>query len=264
MRTWEVEQARGIVIVVHGAGEHHGRYKWLIDQFQQQRFHVISGDLPGFGRTRGKRGHVEHFDQYIDTVYSWYKEAEQFSLPIYLVGHSMGGLAVVQTALYKYMDITGIILSSPCFGLYTNPNKAVAVTGKVLHRILPGFSVKSRITAESITRDPSIRAEFIKDQYRVSTVTLRWYNELLRAIRESFEYANQFPDIPLLVMQAGDDFVVDAHRTNEWFNALWISDRSFKRFPELYHELFNEPEKHDVFEYMMTFIDARLSVSATI
>nr|WP_240374976.1 alpha/beta hydrolase [Bacillus piscicola] len=258
MKYWLSERARGTVLIIHGAGEHHGRYQWLIEQLKNQRFHVVSGDLPGHGTTRGKRGHIDRFEQYIETVYNWYKQAASYELPVFLLGHSMGGLICIRSLMEKYMPVKGIILSSPCIGLYEYPNKITEVGTKMLHRLTPTLTAKTGITAERITRDPEVRALYQQDELNINTVTARWYQEMIRAMKTCLHEAERFPDVPLLVMQAGQDYVVDKHAAHRWFNRLQTTDRSLKEWKGLYHELLNEPEREVVFRFMMTFIHQRL------
>ncbi|WP_370514447.1 lysophospholipase [Alteribacillus sp. YIM 98480] len=258
MKNWMCERARGTIMIIHGAGEHHGRYDWVIQYLNKQRFHVISGDLPGHGRTRGKRGHIDHFDQYIDAVYGWYKEAASYELPVFLFGHSLGGLIVIRTLMEKYMPVKGVILSSPCLGLYEYPNKFADVATKMFHRITPTLTAKSGLRAARITRDPDVRAAYEKDELITSVVTARWYQETIKAMKVSMLEAERFPNVPLLLMQAGEDYIVDKHASHRWFNRLEISDRAMKEWKGLYHELLNEPEREEIFRFMMNFIHQRL------
>ncbi len=80
------------VVIIHGAGEYHARYEWLIKQFQQMQLQVFIGDLPGQGTTPGPRGHVDSFQVYVQRVRQWLEEAKKEGLPVILVAHSMGGL----------------------------------------------------------------------------------------------------------------------------------------------------------------------------
>ncbi|SFE95269.1 alpha/beta hydrolase [Alteribacillus iranensis] len=258
MKQWMSERARGTVVVIHGAGEHHGRYKWLFNQLNQQRFHVVSGDLPGHGRTRGKRGHIDSFDQYIEAVYEWYKEASSYELPIFLFGHSMGGLISIRALMEKYMPVKGLVLSSPCLGLYEYPNRMAELATKMLHRVTPSLTAKTGIHAERITRNPDVRKEYQEDELNITTVTARWYQEMVKAMRIAYHQTDRFPDIPLLVMQAGEDYIVDQHATHRWFNRLETKDRSIKEWKGLYHELLNEPEREEVLRFMINFLHVRM------
>ena len=98
MWKWEAEgEPKAVVVIIHGAMEHHRRYGWLIEKWRLSGFHVIMGDLPGHGLTsRAGRGHIDSFDEYIFEVKDWIQAAYRFELPVFLIGHSMGGLIAIR------------------------------------------------------------------------------------------------------------------------------------------------------------------------
>ncbi|QQK77423.1 alpha/beta hydrolase [Salicibibacter cibarius] len=258
MRIWKCENPIGVIVIVHGAGEHYGRYQWLIERLNKEHFHVVAGDLPGFGRTRGKRGHIDHFNQYIDSIHHWYKEAAVYNLPVFLFGHSLGGLGVIRTMMEKQLPVRGVILSSPCLHLYDPPKKGSTLLARGLHKVIPTFSMKTGIRVEQVTRDEETKRELLKDELYVHHVTVRWYQELAKAMKTSLEHAYQFPNVPLLTLQSGEDYLVDKRVTHEWFNRLRLEDRALREWRGLYHEIFSEPEREEVFRFMLYFIWQRL------
>ncbi|MFA9458210.1 lysophospholipase [Halalkalibacter sp. AB-rgal2] len=259
MWKWEVEEPRGTVVVVHGAGEHHARYEWLAERFNEHGFDVIMGDLPGQGRTRGKRGHIPSFDYYLDTVEEWIEEAKASQLPIILFGHSMGGLIVIRTLMErKPAMILGVILSSPCLGLTSPPPKLKELSTKLLHRVIPTFSADSGLKTEHLTRNEEIRERYSHDELRVKKVSVRWYQELMKAMRLAHRYPEKLPDIPLMVLQSGEDYVVNKEEVRAWFDLLLTQEKYYKEWEGLYHELFNEPERKQVFRHAIGFVNLLL------
>ncbi|WP_017726503.1 alpha/beta hydrolase [Halalkalibacterium ligniniphilum] len=260
MWKWEVADPRGSIVVVHGAGEHHGRYQWLAKKWNDIGLNVIMGDLPGQGRTRGKRGHIQSFRQYIDTVLEWLEAAKIDNLPVFLFGHSMGGLVSIRTLVEtKGLSVHGVILSSPCLALYQPPSKGKELATKVLHRVTPTFSQNAGIRTDLATRNEEVREEYLKDELRVTKVSARWYQELTKAMRVSHRYPEKFPDVPLLVLQAGEDYLVDKFAVRDWFNSLSLREKGYKEWDGLYHEIFNEPEREAVFRYASMFVEQHLS-----
>ncbi|WP_088103891.1 alpha/beta hydrolase [Halalkalibacter urbisdiaboli] len=256
MWKWEVAEPRGVIIIVHGAGEHHGRYQWLAKKWNQHGLEVIMGDLPGQGQTRGKRGHIQSFNQYIDTVEGWIEEGRKKKLPIFLFGHSMGGLVAIRTLMDRsYAYIEGVILSSPCLGLTQPPGKNKEFAMKLVHIVAPSFSAKSGIKPELTTRNEQIREAYIRDELRVTKVSARWYQELTKAMRLSHRYPEKFPDLPLLVLQSGEDYIVDKFAVRDWFNSLALTNKHYKEWDRLYHEIFNEPEREEVFRHAIGFVN---------
>ncbi|ADH98743.1 alpha/beta hydrolase fold protein [[Bacillus] selenitireducens MLS10] len=257
-----VERPRGVAVVVHGAGEHHGRYRWLIEQFQAAGFHVVSGDLPGQGKTDGKRGHIKSFDEYIARITSWLIAAKTYKLPVILFGHSMGGLASVRTVvrLEERLKPDMMILSSPCLGLVNQTSKPKEFLARVMNRVKPDLYVTSNVRNGTGTRNREVIRLYDEDPLRVRKITVRWYRELHQSMKAAFTEAASFPDIPLLVSQGGEDLIVDRHEVRKWFDRLPINDKSYKEWPGLYHEVLNEPERADVYLHLAGFIETQLAL----
>lgn len=260
MKKWETEgKAYGVIVIVHGAMEHSGRYNWLVQKWLSAGYHVIIGDLPGQGMTsRSNRGHINSFDEYLDTVETWVNEAYTFGLPVFMLGHSMGGLIVVKMLQSSEFNLAGVILSSPCFGTLVNPPKLLNSLSHVLNLVYPSYRRSAGITIDMATRNKEVIEFDLNDSLYVTTVSIRWYRELVKAMNDAFDFDEDFPDIPFLVMQAGDDKIVDRNLVREWFNYCPSSEKHYKEWPKLYHEIFNEPEREDVFQYAKTFVESRL------
>lgn len=255
MREFTCKQPKGVAVVVHGAREHHGRYKWLVEQLTKESFHVILGDLPGQGLTEGQRGHINSFNEYVETITHWYIAAEQYNLPIVLIGHSMGGLSVIQTLLNRKINPKAVILSSPCLGLVKPATKLQTAMLPILNLVTPRLQFPSNLERGSETRCEAMRQRDEIDPLLVSNISVRWYKELTRAMKHSHKHTKIFPDIPLLVLQAGNDLIVKKEDVRTWFDRLTVTNKTYKEWPGLYHEVFNEPEKEDVFLVAKSFIE---------
>jgi lysophospholipase len=255
MWKWTAEkEAAGTVVVVHGANEHHGRYDWVIKQLNEAGYHCVSGDLPGQGTTTRRRGHIDTFDEYINTIEGWFIEAQKFGLPIYILGHSMGGLAVIRTLMEKKLPVQAVILSSPCLGLVHLPSKGKEALSLLLNKVAPSIRLATNIPEGSATRNEVIRTRDKEDKLIVKKVSIRWYRELTASIKYAFDHYKEFPNVPLLLLQAGDDLIVDKESVKQWFNGVNLEEKWYKEFPSLYHEVLNEPERESVFEYVKRFL----------
>ncbi len=260
MYKWEAKEDRkAVIIIVHGAMEHQGRYRWLIDMWRTEGYHVIMGDLPGQGLgSRSNRGHINSFDEYLVEVRSWIQDAYQYDLPIFLFGHSLGGLITIRLLQEMEVNVAGVILSSPALGLLSYPSKALHAASAVLNIAYPSFKTTTGLKIDMITRDPEIRNASKNDSLFISKVSVRWYREYLTAMKEAFENIPELLDVPILLMQAGDDKVMDKRAAREWFNYIFNSEKAFVEWPGLYHELFSEPEKENVFYYAKSFVENRM------
>ncbi|OEH92116.1 alpha/beta hydrolase [Bacillus solimangrovi] len=259
MWKWEVENPKAVIVMVHGASEYHGRYKWLIEMWRSEQINVVMGDLPGQGTTRRKqRGHIDSFDEYIETIEGWVREAMKYELPVFLLGHSMGGLAVIRTLQEKKLPIKAVILSSPCVAIVKPPSKALDFVSKGLNVMIPSLRFNSQLEPGIATRNEDVKKMDDNDPLFVRKVSVRWYRELVKAMKFANELTEKMPNVPYLVMQGEDDKIVDRVSVKKWFDMLPVSEKSFKEFDKLYHEIFNEPERDDVFYYAKSFVTMQL------
>ncbi|WP_458412161.1 lysophospholipase [Schinkia sp. CFF1] len=261
MWKWEVENPRAVFVVVHGAFEHQGRYKWLTEMWKANHMNVVLGDLPGQGTSTRRRGHIDSFEEYIETIIKWVNEAEAYGLPIFLLGHSMGGLAVIRTLQEKQLPIRAAILSSPCLGLTTPPPKGLELASKALNVIAPSFRVASHMEANIATRNKEVMLQDENDSLYVTKVSVRWYRELVKAMQLAAQKIDKVPNVPVLLMQAGADRIVDRTVVKDWFDKLNVNEKLYKEWPKLYHEIFNEPEREEVFKYAKGFVEMQLQKS---
>ena len=260
MWKWEAEgEAKAVIVMVHGAMEHHRRYGWLIEMWRTSGFHIIMGDLPGQGMTtRSRRGHIDSFDEYIFEVKDWIQAAYTYDLPVFLLGHSMGGLIAIRLLQEEHLNLAGVILSSPCLGLVQTPSNFLNILSLGLNVIYPKLKMNSGLTVEMATRNEDVREADLNDTLYVTKVSIRWYRELVAAMKNAFENLGKIQDVPMLVMQGGDDKIVNKQVVREWFNQVPLSEKRFKEWQKCYHEIFNEPERDEVFEYAKDFVISQL------
>ncbi|WP_029099896.1 alpha/beta hydrolase [Brevibacillus thermoruber] len=254
---WTVADPSATVVLVHGTGEHHGRYRHVAAFLNAHGVDVFSGDLPGWGRSPGKKGHIDSFGQYLDAVETWTERALQAAgdeRPVFLLGHSLGGLVAVRFVqrYEKRRRLAGLMLSSPCLQLKVDVPAWKARLAQWLDRAMPRLVMANGITADMVSRDPQVQAEYVSDPYNYPKVSVRWFQELHRAMRAAWEEREQL-DLSVLVLQAGDDQLVDPDGV-ERFAAGLPAEVTFVRFPGLRHEVLNEPEREDVLRQMVEWL----------
>jgi lysophospholipase len=135
-------------------------------------------------------------------VEEWVREAQKYDLPIFLLGHSMGGLAVIRTLQTKNLPIWGAILSSPCLGLKEQVPAYLDMLSKGLNKVMPNKLFDLGLTVEKATRNQEVRDEDENDSLYVTKVSVRWYRELIQAVNLAFKDIDRLPDVPILLMQA--------------------------------------------------------------
>jgi len=259
MKQCLADEAKGTVVLVHGAFEHSGRHEWLARRWQVEGYNCLYSDLPAHGEYNGPEGHIDAFDEYIEEVSSWVEEAQAFGKPIFLVGHSMGGLITIRTLEEKQLPVKGVVLSSPCLGLVNPPPKIMKGFYKVLDRVTPQMKFNGNLNPEHVTRDEEMLKRDQQDRLILKKVSIRWFRELDRGMELAFKRIDSYPNLPTLVMQAGNDKIVDRRFSKKWFDQLSNHEKIFKEWENLYHEIFNDPEKEEVFQYTLQFVEKHLT-----
>ena len=245
----------GSLLLIHGAGEHVGRYSWAIEQWNHAGYDVLSGDLPGYGRSDGKKGHIEHFDQYTKAVDEWYNVLLKHTTDVpYIFAHSLGGLIAARFLETYQKSVRGVILSSPCFGLKMKVPTWKETIAKTLNVLYPSLTLESGIKPHFVTRNEEILKQDQTDPYLTRAASVRWYRELVQNIQFNWNQIDQFPNVPLLVHQGGGDLITDKVEAKKWFDALPIQHKEYREWPGFYHELLNEPERELVISEMISWM----------
>lgn len=261
IQTFIVEDAKGIVLTVHGSGEHIGRYKHVAKWLNENNISMFGGDLPGLGRAAGIRGHIEQFDDYLKKIREWHNYIKQNwpNTPIFILGHSLGGLIVLRylQELEDKSEFKGAIVSSPAVSIGIEAPEWQIKTAELLRKIWPTFRLKSGIKANQVSRDPVVVKNYEDDPYVYSKISVNWYFEFLKAIKEVWDNIDDLKGIDLLYLQAGEDQLVKPEAASEYVNKANNNRINFYLIPDLYHEIFNEPEKEEYLQLMSDWITAR-------
>jgi lysophospholipase len=142
--------------------------------------------------------------------------------------------------------------------LIHTPPKILDFLSHGINVVFPSLRMNSGITVDMATRNQDVIEADAGDTLYITKVSVRWYRELVGAMKEAFLSIEGTKDVPMLVMQAGDDKIVNKAPVKDWFNHAPLSEKRFKEYPKLYHEIFNEPEREDIFEYAKDFVISQL------
>jgi len=255
-RCWEPERAQGSLVLVHGAGEHVGRYEHVAAWFADRGFAVWAMDHRGHGRSEGVRMHVDRFSDYLVDLAEFVKMAAASHGRPVMIGHSMGGLIAYRYAAEHPETISALVLSSPWFLSRAKVSRLEQALAPLLAVIAPRLQVKSAIPPEICTRSAERIARDRQDPLRCQTATPRWFVECTRAAAECRTTVT-FPEgVPVLFLVAGTDHLVDPDATRAVFDRIRHADKQFKLYPEKYHEIFNDPGYEDVFADILNWLRA--------
>lgn len=259
-RDWKPEQpARAVVVLIHGLGEHSGRYQHVAAVLNSNGIAVIAPDLRGHGRTAGSRGHIPSFETARQDIDAAIRSAalRYPGLPCFLYGHSMGALLGLSTLFHEKPPLKGAIISSP--GLATAapvPALKMAV-GRIMYRLMPGFTLGNGLDLEGLSRDPSVIQRAKSDPYYHDRVSARLGLDIINEGKWVQGQTGPVP-VPTLILQGSADRLIDAAATRN-FAAHLEGPVTYQEYPGAYHELHNDPDKGQVFQMILNWLEARLA-----
>jgi alpha-beta hydrolase superfamily lysophospholipase len=252
--------SRGSVIIVHGLGEHGGRYTNLVNWLLPEGYAVYSLDHQGFGRSGGQRGHINRFTDYLPDIHRLVQmaRAEQQGRPVAIFGHSMGGLISLVYALVLPTSVEYLAISAPA--LLANPKKSLVLLMRTMNRINPTFSIQRPGGAEGISRDPEEVRRFSEDPLHVPVSSARWAVEILTAQAEVTRRAAAI-QMPILMLQGMADTIVVPQATVTFFEQISSPDKTLHTYPGYYHELHNDLDKEKPLSDLLLWLNARMNPS---
>lgn len=259
--SWQPDGAsHAVVVLVHGIGEHMGRYAHVCAALVERGYAVLALDHRGHGASEGRRGSIRYFDDFVDDLHLVVQRAAELhaGLPIFMLGHSLGGLIAVRYTLRHGDQLAGLVLSGPALHVGDDAPALLRKLSRVLAALAPNLPIVPVAKGTGLlSRDPAIDQAFRDDPlcYR-GKVRARMGYEILRA---SADACARFAEIyvPLLIMHGAADRVTNPSGSAALYQAARSIDKTLKLWPDSRHEIFNELDKRDVLDYMLDWLDAR-------
>jgi alpha-beta hydrolase superfamily lysophospholipase len=247
LRDWPSPAARDAVLIVHGLGEHSGRYEQLAHWFLARGYAVRSYDQRGHGHTPGQRAAIRHGDDLLRDLAVVYRDyaSNLGKLPL-LLGHSMGGAVALRAVLDGRVEPPALVLSSPA--LQTFEGVGLRRLAACLTRVLPNLPLRNGLPLDGLSHDPQVLEDYRNDPLCSGAITPRMADFIFRVGTSSIADAWRLK-VPTLLLVAGSDRLVDPSGSREFADGAWATKQLTSRFFDtLFHELFNETEtgRHQV------------------
>ena len=251
---------KGVIIFVHGWSEHSGCHEELIESFVNAGFGVYAPDLRGHGHSKGQRGYISKWDDYLQDLYFLTEIAQNIHKQnkIFLVGHSMGcavSIRFVQTYA-KEIPMDGLILSAPMLRLAINIPKIKIKLGEFMSKWIPHFSLPNPIPGEQLTHDPEKIEQIKADPLFHFKANSRWYTESQKAMHLCLEEAQKI-NIPTLILHGTEDEINAMEGSQDFFEYLAINDKEFVTLDSTRHNLFHELNRKQTFSKINIWITQR-------
>jgi alpha-beta hydrolase superfamily lysophospholipase len=259
---------RAVVVIAHGAGEHSGRYLHVADRLVREGYAVYAVDHRGHGRSAGPRALIDRVDNAVEDLNTLVLRAAgeqgaqaRSGVPVFLLGHSMGGMLSLCYALRHQDRLQALALSGPLAALEA-ASPVVRIAAKVLSALAPRLPVFG-VDPALVSRDPAVVQAYIADPLvHHGKLPARTIAELAAAV-ESFP--SRVPEItlPTLIMYGTADRICPTEGSVMLSQRIGAPDVSVKSYSGLYHEILNEPEQEQVMDDLCAWLDAHVRSPAT-
>lgn len=252
-------EPRGVVVLSHGLGEHARRYDHVAQRFGEAGLVTYALDHRGHGRSGGKRVMVRHMAEYTGDFGSLVNTAtaENPGLTRIVLGHSMGGGIVFAYGVDHPDDYDLMVLSGPAVAAQTGVNPIKILLGKAVGSLLPNLPIED-LDDTAVTRDPEMLAAYRNDPLVHHGKIPAGIGKALLLVGDTMPQRARALTAPLLVVHGAEDRLVPASGSERLVECVGSTDVHLKVYPELYHEVFNEPERQRVLDDVTTWIEARL------
>lgn len=228
---------RGLLVALHGLGDHSGLYPMLPDAFLPLGIEIFAPDLRGNGRSPGQRAYLESWSELREDLRRLVirVRGERPMIPLFLLGSSMGGLVALDYALHHPEGVHGVIAVSTPLGDLGVP-RPLMMLGRVLSRWWPRFSLDTGMDLSGLARDPDVVERVLHDPLFHRKGTARLSTEVTATIERVQAGAPGFP-VPMLLLHGADDRMVPPEGSRQFFGAAGQPDRTLIEYPGAYHAL---------------------------
>lgn len=259
MQTWKpaTGQPKMALLITHGVLEHSECYNLMAPSLAEAGIQVFGWDLPGHGKSYGQRGYIHDFREYTDRLGFVLGEVHRIlpaGLPLFIFGHSMGGLITLKFAMdNSKADYQGIVLSSPALGVAAKVPFIKDRAARLLNQIAPRLTIGHDLVYEDLSRDPEVVKTYYRDPLRHKKFSAPLYLGLLSAMEDVNKRGHQLTK-PLFIQAGGVDRVTDVTATKAFFENVGSPQKLMKVYPDSYHEIFNDINRKEVIDDLITYL----------
>jgi acylglycerol lipase len=254
-----VGEAKAVLLLLHGLGEHSGRYSNFVNFFVSHSFAVYAADHIGHGKSGGEREYVDNFSELISVPASYHQKVSQWQKgkPVFLAGHSLGGLIALALLLDHQEHFTGAILSAPAVVIPDQLNWVTILASRILSKVAPKLGV-DKLKTHNLSRDPDVVRAYQEDPLVFKAKTpARMAAEGIDNIQKISSRLGEV-SLPLLILQGSQDVMINPSASQLVYDCTGSADKTLRMYTGLYHEIFNEPEREQVFADILAWLEERI------
>lgn len=253
------EKAKAIVVIVHGFAEHLARYEYLTEKLIENNYGVYRFDNRGHGNTKSEKGYIKKYDEFIkdaDTIVNLAKK-ENPSVPIFMLGHSMGGFIAATYGIIHPDKLKGQILSGAATTITPEVRGFKGTLLKGLNKIVPKLKIKNPIS-NTLCKNETVVEKYISDPLVLKEASLNLYVEfLIKGVNWLNNNMSNY-NYPCLILHGSDDRIVPKEASENFYNKISSIDKKITVFEGFYHEIMNEKYKDQVIGEINAWLDERI------
>lgn len=241
-QTWQSDGAsRGTLIIVHGFGEHSGRYPNLVSGLVPLGYSIYAFDLRGHGRSPGQRCHIDNWNEYREDLRCFLQlvRAAEPNKPVILYGHSLGVIIVLDYIERASAGLNGIILSGPPFESSRDVSAYKIILARLLSGIVPSFSLPVALDVTALSRNPGVVRAYQTDPLVQGMASVRWGTEYMNAIEYTEAHAADVK-LPILIICGESDRLGSPSHSRIFYENVTFPDKELQLYMGYYHELHND------------------------
>ncbi|MBN2007137.1 MAG: lysophospholipase [Anaerolineae bacterium] len=251
------------LVMVHGIGEHSGRYANFAEWFTPQGYAVYAFDHRGHGKSPGLKGHVAHWSDFREDVGAFlnHVKRQEADSPLFLIGHSMGGLIVLDYGLHG--DVTGlkgVVASGPALGSAEKLSPIQRILIRILSPILPKVQLDNGLDVNGLARDPEVIRLYRQDPLVHPKITPCLASEMFQTADNCMRHAKDWPaNLPLFIVHGGADAICPPQASARFFADVTANNKLRREYEDYLHEVFNEIGREAVLQDVQDWLEKLLN-----
>ena len=259
---------RGVLALIHGLGEHSGRYRHVVKALTAAGYAVFAFDNQGHGRSEGQRGHIDRWQDYRNNTRAFLQLVRQQepAAPLFLMGHSLGGLIVLdyvlrdsQTPPFQALGVQGMVVSAPPIQPFNSTASTARIAlARLLSGLLPRLTLRMGLDKSGLSRCQEVADQIADDPLVHSYVTLRWGTETLNTIQWVKAHIDQL-QLPILLIHGEADPIIAPAGSQQIFQQIRTPDKTLNLYPGSYHEPHNDLDAKVVVADLVEWLDGVLA-----
>jgi alpha-beta hydrolase superfamily lysophospholipase len=248
-----------VILFVHGLGEHIGRYQEYFEFFQEHDIACVGIDLRGHGKSEGKQGHVNRYEDFLDDVeeYASYVKKSFPDIPLFLYGHSMGGNIALNYLIRRNPSmIKAGIITSPWLSLRVKPSSLKLLLAKIMQHLFPAYSESNALDPAHLSHDPEVEKKYKEDPLVHEKISAGCFASCVKAGEYAMRHASELK-IPILLIHGGADPITSPSSSKSFAEAN--KDKvTLKIYDHMLHETHNETDKEVVYKDVLSWLNKQL------